>query len=468
MSNPDESFGPSETELLRIEVATLTDLIGVHEEAAGRQFELIRAQRKDLEARAESLSRMNQELSESAAFLREVYRTIPGVLLVSESRGIIESANEAAASLLEQTEPELIGASIESVFKKSETFDPARLEELAAHRGVFQVETVIRSKSGTRIPALLYAALTSEGSGRRLVCIALDIRDRKRLEMELHHAQKLESVGRLAAGVAHEINTPVQFVGDSIHFLRTASEDVFGVMGKLETVARSVLDGSPSAEAARDAIASLEAADLPFLMENVPRAFERSRDGLARVAEIVRSMKEFAHPDVKEMTVVDLNHAVETTLTIARSEYRYVAEVKMLLGQLPPVTCHAGDVNQAILNIVVNAAHAIADVVRGTGEKGLITVRTHCDGDTVELAVSDTGTGIPEDIREHVFDPFFTTKEIGKGTGQGLSIARAVVVDRHRGSLSFQTEPGMGTTFYMRLPVNGPGAAQSDESRAAA
>jgi PAS domain S-box-containing protein len=464
----DAGFEASKIELLRSEVATLTDLLAVHEEAATVQFDLNRAQRKDLETRAASLDVLNRELTESASFLREVYRTIPGILLVSESKGVIESANEAATTILEQPELELVGTSIASVFEKSETFDPAQLEALTAHRGVFQVETVLRSKSGTLIPALLYAALTSESSGQRLVCIALDIRDRRRLEMELRQAQKLESVGRLAAGVAHEINTPVQFVGDSIHFLRQASQDLIGVVGKLEVVLRSVLEGTPSAEAAAEATAALEAADMPFLVENVPKAFERSREGLSRVAEIVRSMKEFAHPDVREMTAIDLNHAVETTLTIARSEYKYVADVKTRLGDLPLVTCHAGDVNQAILNIVVNAAHAIGDVVKDTGEKGLITVRTRCDGDTVELAISDTGGGIPEDIRGRVFDPFFTTKEVGKGTGQGLAIARAVVEDKHHGTLTLQTETGLGTTFYIRLPVNAPGTALSDESRAAA
>jgi signal transduction histidine kinase len=278
---------------------------------------------------------------------------------------------------------------------------------------------------------------------------------RREIEAALHQAQKMEAIGRLASGVAHEINTPVQFVSDSIHFLRDATKDLMGLIEKLRTVRRSVAQGAPSAQAASDAAEAEEAADLPYLFENVPKAFDRSLDGLGRVATIVRSMKEFAHPDSSEMSTVDLNHAIESTLIIARNEYKYVAEVETDFGELAPVTCHLGDINQVVLNIVVNAAHAIGDVVRGTNRKGLISVRTRQDGDHVVVAIGDTGGGIPEPIRERVFEPFFTTKQVGKGTGQGLAIAHSVVVDKHGGELSLESTVGKGTTFYVRLPVSG-------------
>ena len=278
---------------------------------------------------------------------------------------------------------------------------------------------------------------------------------RLQVEAELRQAQKLESVGRLASGVAHEINTPVQFVSDSIGFVRDAANDLLAVVDKLQVVRRSVLEGTPSAEAASEARKAEEAADLPYLRDNVPKAFERCLDGLGRIATIVRSMKEFAHPDSKEMTAVDLNRAIESTLIIARSEYKYVAEVVTDFGELPSVTCHAGDINQAVLNIVVNAAHAIGDVVSTTGKKGVISVRTRSDRDHVVISVSDTGGGIPEGIRERIFDPFFTTKEVGKGTGQGLAIARSIVVNEHKGELSFVSKVGKGTTFFVSLPVRG-------------
>jgi signal transduction histidine kinase len=188
-------------------------------------------------------------------------------------------------------------------------------------------------------------------------------------------------------------------------------------------------------------------------------ALDRARDGLGRVAAIVRSMKEFAHPDRKEMAQVDINQAVSSTLVIASNEYKYVAEVETDFSTLPPVNCFAGEINQVVLNLIVNAAHAISDVVKGTANKGKIRVATRVLGDQVEIAITDTGKGIPVDVRSRIFDPFFTTKEVGKGTGQGLAIARSVIVDKHGGTLHFETEVGQGTSFYIRLLIAGPEGA---------
>jgi signal transduction histidine kinase len=282
-----------------------------------------------------------------------------------------------------------------------------------------------------------------------------EMQRRMRAEIELRQAQKLESVGRLAAGVAHEINTPVQFVSDSLHFVRDSVTELFGVVGKLEVVQRTVLDGELAREAASVAASAAETADLPYLRDNVPKALDRALAGLERVATIVRSMKEFAHPDSKSMELADLNHAIESTLTIARNEYHEVADLETELGDLPHVRCHVGELNQAVLNIVINAAHAIGDVVHGTGARGCIRIRTYRDGDEAVIAVGDTGTGVPEAARARIFDPFFTTKEIGRGSGQGLAIARSIVVDKHHGRLEFETELGKGTTFFIRIAIDG-------------
>jgi signal transduction histidine kinase len=273
---------------------------------------------------------------------------------------------------------------------------------------------------------------------------------------ELAAAQKLESVGRLAAGVAHEINTPVQFVSDNVQFVGTALTDIAAVIHAYRVLQRAVQSGGDIVAAARLADEAEKTADLDYILENGPLAIESSIEGLGRIATIVRSMKEFAHPDQAEKTSADLNQAIRSTLVIARNEYKYVAEIETQFGDLPPVPCYLGEINQAVLNLLVNASHAISDVVKDTGSLGKLTVRTRLDGDAVEIAIGDTGTGIPVAARNHLFEPFFTTKEVGKGTGQGLAIAYSVIVNKHGGSLRFETECGKGTTFFIRLPINAP------------
>ena len=305
-----------------------------------------------------------------------------------------------------------------------------------------------------------------------VVLVAQDVTELKRTQAEFVAAQRFVSLGTVAAGVAHEVNTPVQFVTDSIQFLRDAAADTVGVLQTYQELGRLVTEGASSVElvqAAAAAAASEEEADLSYLHENVPKAFERCLDGLGRISTIVRSMKEFAHPAQREMAPADLNRALQSTFTIARSEYKYVADLETELGELPLVTCHLNNINQVVLNLVVNAAHAIGDVVKGSGAKGTITVRTQRVGDDVIISIRDTGGGIPPAIANRIFEPFFTTKGVGKGTGQGLAIARTIVKDGHGGQLTFETCAGVGTTFFVRIPILGkdanastPAAAEAD------
>ena len=276
---------------------------------------------------------------------------------------------------------------------------------------------------------------------------------RKHLEVSLREAQKLEAVGQLASGIAHEINTPVQFVSDSVHFAAGSGDrPAPSSSSAIACCARSPPRSFP--ELASEISALEEAADVEYLAEQLPKALDRALDGLKRVTTIVLGMKAFAHPDEKEKSPADLNYAIRTTLTIARNEYKYVADVDEQFGDLPLVVCHVGELNQVFLNIIVNAAHAIGDVVAGHARRrgasgsgrGRRTVRRSSPSAT-------PGSGIPEAIRHRIFDPFFTTKEVGHGTGQGLAIARSVVVDKHDGELTFKTEVGRGTTFTIRLPI---------------
>ncbi len=279
----------------------------------------------------------------------------------------------------------------------------------------------------------------------------------KRLEEELHQAQKLEAVGRLAAGIAHEINTPTQYIGDNTRFLADSVESLCKMLDRQ----RRELDRSASLETLARLDRLADDLDLPYVRAEAPRTAARTLDGVHRVATIVRAMREFAHPGTGELVAADLNRAIEATLDVARNEYRYVADVETELGQIPLVTCRPGDLNQVFLNVIVNAAHAIADEVKRSGGRGTIRVRTRTDGEAVVVTIADTGTGIPEAIRSKIFEPFFTTKDVGQGSGQGLAIARSIV-DSHQGSITFESTPGNGTAFHIRIPVQPPSGPGKD------
>jgi len=280
-----------------------------------------------------------------------------------------------------------------------------------------------------------------------LVLNSRDVTDRHRLETELRHAQKLESVGQLAAGIAHEINTPVQFVGDNVRFLRDAFD---GLIVALEPPGAAPRRGSGDGGASA---AGGGGADLGFLTEEVPLAIDQTLQGVERIATIVRAMKAFGHPSGEQKAPADLIQAARDTLIVPYPYSTLFAAVVTDFGDLPPVWCHLGDINQVLLNLNVNASQAISEAVDRNGGRGTITVRTSCDGTEVVIEVADTGVGIPPEIAERIFEPFFTTKEVGEGTGQGLSLAYSLVRDRHNGSIGFRTEPGVGTTFTVRLPI---------------
>ncbi|MEA2151445.1 MAG: two-component system, NtrC family, sensor kinase, partial [Solirubrobacteraceae bacterium] len=241
--------------------------------------------------------------------------------------------------------------------------------------------------------------------------------ERERMEAELRVAHRLEAVGHLAAGVAHEINTPMQFVGDSVRFVSGAYDDLRELGSDYKAICADAAVGHDDAPAIRARIQAAEdRADLEYLDERVPAAFERTLEGVARVATIVAAMKTFSRPNQLEHTHADINDALRSTLVVAQSEYKYVADVETEFGEIPPVMCNVNELNQVFLNLIVNAAHAIGETV-GPGDRGAIRVTTAHEDDTALITISDSGPGIPDEIRERIFDPFFTTKDVGKGTG---------------------------------------------------
>jgi PAS domain S-box-containing protein len=281
-----------------------------------------------------------------------------------------------------------------------------------------------------------------------------EMQERERMAIELRLAQKLESVGRLAAGIAHEINTPIQYVGDSVVFLQSTQEDLSALRTEYRRSIERLIANEP-VESVMPALNDLESRlDLEFLSAEIPKAFERTLEGVERVAAIVRAMKEFAHPDGAVQNYADLNHALQTTLTVAANEYKYHARIDTRFGELPLVNCNVGELNQVFLNLIVNAAHALAEAGRDV-TTGCITIVTAAADDQVTISIEDNGCGIPQENLDKVFDPFFTTKPVGLGTGQGLAIARAIVAEKHGGRISAHSVTGSGTTFTIQLPVKG-------------
>ena len=317
------------------------------------------------------------------------------------------------------------------------------VEFCAQHEAEFR----FRRDDGTWIWLRCAMQLFESSEGPRIAGHLTDVSVRRELASDQAQSQKLEALGRIAAGVAHEVNTPIQFTSDSLVFVQD------GVATLLEMVERyrAACAGLPAD--ARAALAEHEeAVDLDYVAENLPKALASSGEGLSRVATLVRSLKDFARPDGQDRVHADLNHALASTLVIAANEYRFVADVETDFGAIPTIDCYVSELNQVFLNIVVNAAHAITDVVGASGGRGKIRIATRVEAGDVVVAISDTGAGIPMHVQDRIFEPFFTTKDVGKGSGQGLSIARTIIA-KHGGSLSFETAPGAGTTFFMRLPT---------------
>ncbi len=284
-------------------------------------------------------------------------------------------------------------------------------------------------------------------------------------QAKLIQAQKLEAIGQLAAGIAHEVNTPTQYVSDNTAFARRGVTGLIEALQATLAVVQAAKEGSVNPELLQAADAAVAKAKISYLFKQLPRALEQSQEGLGRIASIVQAMKEFSHPSGAEKKPVNLREAIETTIAVARNEWKYVAEVELdMPADLPLVPVLRNEFNQVILNLIVNAAHAIGDVTAGGAEgKGKIAISGRLRGEHLEIRVSDTGAGIPEQARAKVFEPFFTTKAVGKGTGQGLAIAYSVIVDKHQGSISFETELGRGTTFIIGLPLVAPAPNSSPE-----
>ncbi len=268
------------------------------------------------------------------------------------------------------------------------------------------------------------------------------------------HSEKLASVGQLAAGIAHEINTPIQFVGDNIRFIKESFDELIDVVKSYESLIRSANDGGDIRGKTAEALSFGDDVEVDYLADEVPSAISQTLEGVARISKIVRSMKDFSHPGTDNLENIDLTKSIESTINVSRNEWKYVAEMVTDFDRnLTSVPCYPGELNQVFLNIIVNAAHAIEQRSDLDKKPGKIRITTRQLDDFVEITIADNGCGMPDEVKKRIFEPFYTTKGVGKGTGQGLAIVYSVIVDKHHGEIEVESTPGEGTTFNIKLPL---------------
>ena len=405
-------------------------------------------------AKDELLAKLQFAHAETELFLR----SIPSIVIGVDPQGRITRWNLTATNTFGFDDRRAEGRTIETCGIR--WLHPAIKAEIArwlATESSYRCDNLAYEREGkTRflsLDVLRVPAQSREPAG--FIITGADVTEHRGLEEQLRQAQKLEAIGQLAAGIAHEINTPTQYVGDNIRFLKDSWNPVAEFLSFCEEMRLQCADGPVSREHLQHFCQLHEKCDLEYLSKEIPNAIDQSLEGAERVAKIVNGFKEFSHPGSGEKRAIDINHAIEATISVAKHEWKYCAEVVTAFDSaLPLVPCLAGEFNQVMLNLIVNSAHAIGCAEEESGKgKGTITISTRQEGEWARISVTDTGAGIPTEIQSRVFEPFFTTKEVGKGTGQGLALAHATIVNRHQGQLWFESTAGQGTTFFVRLPL---------------
>jgi PAS domain S-box-containing protein len=387
------------------------------------------------------------------------------MVVMTDLKGVMTYVNPAFEAVSGYSRAEALGKTtgILSGGEHADEFFNNMWETITSGK-VWKGRIVNRRKNGER-----YTLESSIGPIRNhageligFVGVGRDISQQLVVESQLRQSQKLESIGELAAGIAHEINTPTQYVTSNLQFLSDSCKTYGKTVERCRELVRFVAehpDLFPDAGFRERAASAVDEEEVTYLAEDVPAALDESEAGLKRIAEIVRSIKQLAHPGELAKAFHDLNEIVRHAITVSTNEWKYVADMKFLPDDsLAPVLCLKGEVGQVVLNLIVNAAHAIESRLKGGDGQGTITIRTRSEGEFAVLEVTDTGTGMSREVAAKAFDPFFTTKEVGKGTGQGLAIAHNVVAGMHGGRIEIDTVEGEGTTFTVRLPFEEPQA----------
>lgn len=397
-----------------------------------------------LEEERRLLEKSNQRL---IAILNE----LPFSVALIDKKRKIRWGNRALFNLLEGvSEKDLFGKDCGDYLCPCPTSECPVLDLAEEVQGT---ESILLTYQKKKIP-ILKTILEVNIDGEALLLESfVDITERKKMEQELNLARKLESIGQLAAGIAHEINTPSQFIGSNLDFISDSTEDVLQLVSHYKDIVDKAKEQPPTQKDIESMDTLLDELDWEYVKSELPMAITQSQDGIDQISKIVLAMKEMSHPDTRENSDQNLNTLIENILTISRNEWRNDADIDLdLAADLPTVKCNPGEISQVLLNIIINAAHALRDH-REEGNKGFIKISSNIVEDFAEIRIADSGPGIPKNIQDKVFDPFFTTKEVGKGTGQGLAIAFDIVVTKHDGKLSFESVEGQGTTFIVELPL---------------
>lgn len=415
---------------------------------------------------AQQLFRMQSSLKVAFEENQRLVASIPSALIILGETGKVVRWNARAQNIFMLSITHVLGKTLpecgitwdwkritDSMAESVESGEPAEIANLEfstqKKRGVLDL-----SVSTLRTP-------THTKSG--FLILGTDVSERRKMELQLRQSQRLESIGHLAAGVAHEINTPTQYITDNVTFLRQAYGDITRLLNNFNTLMITAKKESFHPNLQETIDNCLTEIDFEQLKDEIPSAIDQSLNGLERITEIVRAMRTFSHPGGREKQASNINEALESTLTVSKNTWKYVADVNTSFAQnLPLLHCFPSDLNQVFLNLIVNATDAIKDVVGETPtNKGTITIVTEKiapdrDGmhGWIQISISDTGIGIPNEMHHRLFEPFFTTKPVGKGTGQGLAIAYNVIVEKHNGDISFKSQQGKGTTFKIKLPLS--------------
>jgi PAS domain S-box-containing protein len=429
------------------------DEIGTLYEQFNQMLEAVERSKRAEHAAYDKLAKQSEERTRAI-----VESAADGIVTFSED-GVIDLCNEATCEILGANRDELVGSRIAGFLPDADGvpwshFLRQQLGDAKSKRGGAKTLDA-RRRDGSLVPLLVSLSAFSSDRGQAYTAILRDLTEYQKLQFELSQAQKLESIGQLAAGIAHEINTPMQFIGDNIGYLRDCVEQLFTVLDRYDLHLNPAGPEKSWRERYRHMEQIKRETRFDFNREQLGQAIAESLEGVDRIIQIVRAMKQFSHFGTGERTEIDLNEALRSTATITRNRWKYFADLELKLDpELPLLACHSAEINQVLLNLVVNAADAIAEKVGSEPEeKGQIVIRTGHDAAHVVVEIEDSGCGIPDEIRNRIFDPFFTTKDVGKGTGQGLTISHDIIVTKHRGTIHVESVLGQGTKFVLRIPI---------------